>query len=186
MGCRIICLPNARTSGPLCVSSRRDVVAGRLQDRTCRTCTRQTSREGRWRRLHKPQANAGPEFDGCLEVMDQASVFLLSRYLRRPRGQWCARLVIVLALSCAADLAGWSGPRLQLGGTHVFKYLCTYVPTSLDPLSSPSTKTFFSSMVHAHIYLSDLYTDVQNSPQAVNHRAGGSLPIRTLFKGKQV
>lgn len=37
MGCRIIRLPNARTSGPICVSSRRDVVAARLQERSCRT-----------------------------------------------------------------------------------------------------------------------------------------------------
>lgn len=44
MGCRIIRLPNARTSGPICVSSRRDVVAGRLQDRTCRTGSRLTGR----------------------------------------------------------------------------------------------------------------------------------------------
>lgn len=92
MGCRIIRLPNARTSGPICVSSRRDVVAARLQERSCRTRSKTDRREGRWRRLHKPQANAGPEFDGCLEVMDQASVFLLSRLLRRPGGQWCAPL----------------------------------------------------------------------------------------------
>lgn len=49
MGCRIIRLPNARTSGPICVSSRRDVVAGRLQGRTCRTCSKtvQTDRRER-------------------------------------------------------------------------------------------------------------------------------------------
>lgn len=137
MGCRIIRLPNARTSGPICVSSRRDVVAARLQDRSCRTRSRLTDGEGRWRRLHKPQANAGPEFDGCLEVMDQASVFLLSRLLRRPGGQWCAAFVLVLALSCAADLAGWSAPRLQPG---VPMYPSTFVPTLHGPQSSPAPR----------------------------------------------
>lgn len=39
MGWRIICLPNARTSGPRCVSSRRDAVAEGLQHTTCRRLT---------------------------------------------------------------------------------------------------------------------------------------------------
>lgn len=45
MGCRIICLPNARTSGPLCVSSRRGVVAARLQDKDLQDLHETDSRE---------------------------------------------------------------------------------------------------------------------------------------------
>lgn len=82
-------------------------------------------REGRWRRLHKPQANAGPEFDGCLEVMDQASVFLLSRHLRHHGGP------IMCPPGRGLGLVMCSGPcrlvwaETAAGSTHVFKYLCT-------------------------------------------------------------
>lgn len=73
----------------------------------------------------KPQPNAGPEFDGCLEVMDQASVFLLSRHLRRHGGP------IICPPSRGLGLVLCSGPcrlvwaETAAGSTHVSKYLRT-------------------------------------------------------------
>lgn len=167
MGCRIIRLPNARTSGTFCVSSRRGVVAGRLPHTTCRTRTRLTGGEGRWRRLHTPQANAGPEFDGCLEVMDQASVFLISRRLRRPEG---ANGASPRPSRASLGPVPRRGPcRLVWAETASSMYPCIQVPTYRHVWPSPAARhrdMFFLPCYMPTFYLSDPYTDNQNSPQA--------------------